>query len=477
MNSKPLSKSILWEEMQKYYEKLGPNAWSEDLVPYQITSNKLLAHLYATLINAAIYDHINSIGDSSYSEPFYILELGAGHGKFSFYVLKFLESFNEQYKIIYIASDISQQNIDYWQKHPSLQKYIKNHQLDFAKFNPENNQNIYLINSKVTIEKNSLNNPMFVIANYIFDTLPHDAFQCRDNQLFASTIDICNKKAFSFKSFDYKYYHEPIEDNYYNQKVYNQILCDYKQQLKNGSFLLPIGALSAIDNIRLFSKCNTVFLVADKGNAVISDFFDIEEPNIAVHGSISFMVNFHALKTFFELTNGISNIMISNNTDLQIACFITNKTSNSNKWINFTTKHVLYDINPQNLINLCYVDDKIINCKTLDQILAILIISKWDPDLFYDLSDQLINFIDQNINKETLNVEQEQAIVEGLNLVWDCFFKLEKNQDLPFVLANIHYSLENFDLASKFFKISIQEFGETKEALDNIKLCEEALAG
>ena len=82
MKSQSLSKSILWEQMRKYYEQLGPNAWQEDLVPYQITSNKLLAHLYTTLINAAIYEH-------NRAEPFYILELGTGHGKFSFYILKF----------------------------------------------------------------------------------------------------------------------------------------------------------------------------------------------------------------------------------------------------------------------------------------------------------------------------------------------------------------------------------------------------
>ena len=455
--------------MRKYYEQLGPNAWQEDLVPYQITSNKLLAHLYATLINAAIYEH-------NKAEPFYILELGTGHGKFSFYILKFLEFFNHhnKYKIIYIASDISQQNIESWQKHPILQKYIQNKQLDFAKFDPEVNQNIYLINSKITIEKNSLNNPMFVIANYVFDTLPHDAFQCKNNQMLSSNIDICNKETFSFKKFKYKYYHEPItEEFYYDQQIYNKILCDYKQQLPTGSFLLPIGALRAIDNIKLFSKNNTIFLVADKGNTVLSDFYDIEPPNIAVHGSISFMVNFHALQTFFALTGGNSIIMPNPNTDLQIACFIANNYSNN--WLNIIANNILYDINPQNLINLCYTDDTINSWKNLDQILAILIISKWDPDLFYDLSDQFLKFIDHSIKQETLNIEQEQTILQGLELVWDYFFKLEKNQDLPFVLANIYYSLEKFDLAAKFFKLSIQEFGETKEALYNVKLCQEAL--
>ena len=481
-NSKVLSQSILWEQMQQYYQQLGPDAWQEDIVPYQITSNKLLAHLYATLISTAIYDYIddtkrvfNNNVDEFNTEPFYILELGAGHGKFSFYICKFLELFNlhSTLKIVYIASDISKKNIAAWQEHPQLQKYINNQQLDFAEFNAETDENIYLINSKKTITRNSLIKPMFIIANYVFDTLSHDAFRCKDNQLFATTINLDDKKNFSFDNFSCKYSHELINDDYYEKNLFNQILLDYKSQLENGSFLLPIGALKAIENIKMFSKQETVFLVADKGNIDIADFMQIEDPNIAVHGSVSFMVNFHAIQTFFQLLGGASIVTPNSYTDLQIAFF---KTSNNiNHFFNFTAKHALYDVNPQNLINLCYSNDNINNWHNLDQLLSILAISKWDPDLFYDVSDQLLGFIEHLISKKQFNVEQEHAINCGLKLIWEYFFKLEKNQDLPFVLANIYYSLEEFDMALKFFQISIKEFGETVEGWHNVALCYYAL--
>lgn len=460
-----LSKSIIWEKMQEYYEELGPNAWQENLVPYQITSNKLLAHLYVTLIKAHLYNNPQ--------EKFYILELGAGHGKFSYYILKFLEFFNIN-NFLYIISDISQQNIDYWQQHPKLQQYILNKKIDFAKYDPSKDNNIYLINAKITIQQKFLNHSVFVIANYIFDTLKHDAFQIKDDQLFATNIIIkhknISKKSFKFNNLSYSYCHEKINTNYYEQQNYNNILSIYKQQLHNGSFLLPIGALQAIDNIKKFSD-NVIFLVADKGNTCLSEFTDIENPNIAEHGSISLMVNFHAIQQFFNIIGGDSILMPNNNSDLQIGCFSTNKV---NTLLKITANNILYDINPQNLISILYIEDNITKWKNLDQILAVLAISKWDPDLFYDLSEQLSNFIDKTINNKNFNVEQEKAILQGIALVWEYFFKLEKNQDLPFVLANIYYSLEKFDLAAKFFKISVEEFGETKEAIYNIKLCQEA---
>jgi tetratricopeptide (TPR) repeat protein len=478
-NSKCLSKSILWEQMHKYYEQAGPNAWQEEIVPYQITSNKMLAHLYVSLITAAINDYYAANQSSTAKntrksqEPFYILELGAGHGKFSFYICKLLAELGlyEKFNILYIASDISEQNINSWQNHPALQPHINNQQLDFAKFNASSDQEINLINSKTTISQQSLTKPFFVIANYLFDTLSHDGFKCEKSKLYATRIDLDanNSKKFSFENFKYKYSHELINSNYYGHDVFDKILAEYNKQLPNGSFLIPIGALQCIENIKLFSKENAIFLVADKGNISLDDFTDIEDPNIAVHGSISFMVNFHALKTFFDLTNGVSMISPNAYTDLQVGCFMaSNKSYNL---LELIAKQVLYDVNPQNLINLCYHNEKIASWYNIEQVLSMLIISKWDPDLFYDLSDQLISFIEKLIKKEELNLEQDQAIIQGLELVDKYFFKLEKNQDVPFVIGNIYYALEEFDLALKFFHLSIQEFGETVEAVHNIALC------
>ena len=490
-----LSKSMIWREMRQYYQNLGPDAWQKDIVPYQITSNKLLAHVYANIISSSIYQDEfklkNNINQNNSLETYYIIELGAGHGKFSFYVCKYLENFLQQYdlstkvKIIYIASDICDKNIKSWQNHPQLQKYIANGQIDFAKFNAETDDSIYLINSKSKIEKKSLTNNLFVIANYVFDSLSHDAFKCENNQLFATYIDLTtksrNKKSFSFHDISYQYTYELIKENYYHKDLFNQILVNYKQQLTNGSFLFPIGALNAIEKIKAFSNKNTIFLVADKGNKELADFNDLGDPSIALHGSISFMVNFHAIKNFVTLLGGVEYVGLNSYTDLQIGCFIVANNESiavdvkEIHFFDFLFKQVLNDVNPQNLISLCYNDQGINSWHNLDQIISVLIISKWDPDLFYDCSQQLLKFLEKSMKKNQFNVEQERALLYGLQLVSECFFKLELNQDVPFALANIYYALEEFETALRFFKISIKEFGQNVETLYNVALCHDAL--
>lgn len=59
------------------------------------------------------------------NEPLYIIELGTGSGKFSFYMLKALEEMQSvcdfpMNKIVYVMTDFTETNFDYWATHPSL---------------------------------------------------------------------------------------------------------------------------------------------------------------------------------------------------------------------------------------------------------------------------------------------------------------------------------------------------------------------
>ena len=76
-----LSESILWDKMEEYYKHFGPSLWQTNIVPYAISSSKILAQTYANMIVANLQDYLNDQGKSSPSESIYILELGAGDRK------------------------------------------------------------------------------------------------------------------------------------------------------------------------------------------------------------------------------------------------------------------------------------------------------------------------------------------------------------------------------------------------------------
>src|SRR5713226_1037802 len=110
-------------------------------------------------------------------------------------------------------TDASMTPIDFWQAHPMLRPLVDAGVVDFAHFDATNRADITLINSNVTLgcplgEKdlaldsspiervssggkgsNAVANPMLVVANYIFDSIPHYSFSIRDGELFENLVN------------------------------------------------------------------------------------------------------------------------------------------------------------------------------------------------------------------------------------------------------------------------------------------------
>ncbi len=472
-----LSKSALWVKMQEYYNNIGPEAWQDELVPLQISSNKNLALAYANIIVAQVNDW-HSQNPINTSEPFYILEIGAGHGKFSFYVLKFLKEllaiFNLPVTTVkFIMTDIATKNVESWQQHPAFKPWVTLGCLDFAVFNAMSDQEIKLINSGITIKTGMLQKPIFMLCNYLFDTLSHDAFQVRDNKLHEIQIKIDSDADWNdyFAKAKFTYEYLPISTEYYSDPNLNKILAEYEKVQENGTYMIPVGGIDCINSVKKFSKAHLVLLLADKGLSAVDLFEGLDEPDISVHGSISLIVNYDALRRYFENINGLSLLMPNQSVDFQVACFCT---ESKNPMLN--TKNAFFQVmsgaSPQDIVSLCYVDDEINNkFQNLDQLLAMLNLTLWDPNIFYDLHEMILD----RIEVEEITIEQEKALLEGSKIAWDYFFKLEKTQDLPFALGAVYYALDEYETALSYFELSIKEFGENAENLYNIAITYQAM--
>lgn len=489
-----LSHSILWEQMHTYYDEMGLEIWEDELVPSQITSNTYLANIYAHSIVAQINDYRASVTASAFSskkEPFYIIEMGAGHGKFSFYMLKALAELLKIYNlninsICYVMTDISEKNIQYWRKHPALQEFIQNKTLDFALYNALTNTTIDLQLSQTSIKAKQLTKPLFVICNYIFDTLPQDAFQVQDGKLYETELVIQTKPQTQeqvehlFENNEYIFKQNCVSENYYPHSnsdyfsLLNKILTQYVHSFNEASFLLPIGGIQAIEQFTQFSQSATMVLVADKGISAPSLLEGLDSPDISYHASVSMMVNFDALARYTELRRGISLLMPDQSSDFQVAHFIYNAHySIVNSQAAF--KMSLSSFSPQDLFNLFYKDDepnKAFN--SLDELIAIMNLADWDPSLFYSYYPQLLSNLEET-EKNELTIAHILAIKRGLDKVWSRFFKLEKEQDIPYAMAAILYSIESFEKAIEFYQHSLVEFGENEEVFYNIAIAYQAL--
>ncbi|CAM9561882.1 unnamed protein product [Ectocarpus fasciculatus] len=85
----------MWKLQREYYTAHHVQCWEKMVVPCFVTSNSFIARAYARILVGFMRDWFLFSGRADQSEPLLILEIGAGHGKFSCLVLQHLMEMRE----------------------------------------------------------------------------------------------------------------------------------------------------------------------------------------------------------------------------------------------------------------------------------------------------------------------------------------------------------------------------------------------
>ena len=81
-------------------------------------------------------------------------------------------------------SDFATSTIDYWKAHPSLWPLVEGGHLAFARYDAGNDAAIDLHDRSERLGPGTIRNPLVVLANYFFDSIPHDAFSVKNGELY-----------------------------------------------------------------------------------------------------------------------------------------------------------------------------------------------------------------------------------------------------------------------------------------------------
>jgi len=293
--------------MMSFYDRKGVESWSQGIVPHFITCNAFIGReisrprpcklrlvilgAYAKVLLGFLHDcaSSNACLPLTVSESLYIVELGAGSGKFSFFILKAVKELAELLnfpaeKIVYVMTDFTWNNLKFWNDHECFRHQFDCGQLDVAIFDAVRDESMKLYHSNVTISRNSLKNPICIVANYLFDTLCHDIFQIEAGKLKEGLISVGSRSERELdaldpeiiKRFDNHFKYRVIEDDYYSesevedahhlQRVLQWYRDFFGASPDGASILFPIGALRALRRLTSFSGGRALVLSGDKGN-------------------------------------------------------------------------------------------------------------------------------------------------------------------------------------------------------------------
>lgn len=172
--STPFADSLLWNLQRMYYEENNINAFASSSVPIFNTSNAYIAkvycltirfhyfkcQVYADIILKFLLDWFDG-EDCDLSQPVYILEPGAGHGKLGYLILKRLVELKEFWPskaskpfvyfplfhfhnqfYSYLLSDFTEPTIKWWNTIGHFDQYKKDGIVDFVVFDCEKDHSV-----------------------------------------------------------------------------------------------------------------------------------------------------------------------------------------------------------------------------------------------------------------------------------------------------------------------------------------------
>lgn len=511
------SKSHLWQLMMSFYDRKGPESWSQGIVPHFITCNTFIGQSYAKVLHGFIRDLMHPKNATSMSldvnEPLYIIELGTGSGKFSFFMLKALEEMQAicdfpLRKIIYVMTDFTESNFKFWLEHPQLKKYFDNGQLDAGIFNAVTDSTIKLWRSGTVLGPGTCKNPICIIANYLFDTLYHDIFQINQGVLMEGLISVGSKSREEpdplepeiINRLDNKYLYRPISPSYYtnedgDEAHFRRILKWYREFFdgrgSSASILLPIGAMRALRKLGAFSNDRALVLSGDKGNNNPEQFAGLEDPHIAVHGSFSLMVNYHAIGTWFTSKGGFALHNPQEEASLKVSCFVLNKAmadsdtseGGDSKWLSqpieqrdaerakrfpnlsrsFTESVDKFGPNDFFVLQKSLKEDS--PNIPLRAVVAMLKLGDWDPDVFYKFRDVILN------QAPNCGTKLKNDLIRGIPRLWSNYYIMDLEKDIAFEIGRFYYGIRDYPNALKFYTESTVTIGDHHVTCHNQGLC------
>ena len=287
----------------------APEIWSP--VPAAVTGNAFVGDTFAAAVEAWLLDQRDAV---DVREPLYVLELGAGTGMFSHLFVTAIarRCANGTFphpRVVLVLCDQSEMRFDAWAETNVLAKHVRAGAIDFATLSVDERGTFEPIVLKYTGASLAAPvNPLVVVANYFFDSIPTDAFRVRRGKLFeARTRFVRISDAPGFEGFQNEEQIVEVGAARYGDALLDGVLAGYARDFAEASVLMPIAGIRVVNALQKLSVGRLLLLGLDKGITTrgrVEGWFD--QPFVAHSGVFSYLVNFDAMRRWFEAKGGFA---------------------------------------------------------------------------------------------------------------------------------------------------------------------------
>lgn len=420
----PLHQSPVFASQAERYERLGPRAWSDGIVPWRATTCPRLADVEAMMI-AAFERDCRADGSLAPGERLTVIDVGAGTGRLGFHLAPRLEAVGVHAEVL--LTDVARSNLDALSTQPQLAELARRSLVSVERFD--------------ALQPHALRAPRatVLLAHYLFDTLPHRVFRrAASGATFEGLVDV------EASPWVWRYDAAPLPPALVGRPP--------------GTWLVPVGAGAALDAWRRTLSGPLLVLAADKG---VAPRGPEDDPLLARHESVSAGVDFDALAHLAapgwrHLAPRAPSALFS------LHAFTTRAPGGAldAAWADRGSHNEVLDL-------LRDLDAQLQHAHPADALLDFLERSDADPDVVAQLGERL--------RAHSFTDEQARRVVALVARAAEQHFVFRQLFDVPFNLAVTAHHLGALRLAAALYLRSLEESGAHPATLLNLALTQHAL--
>lgn len=453
------SEAPIWELQRAYYEEQGIKAWQSGEVPQYITSNPIIAAAYAEMIFGFLQDRA-TLGYCT--EPVTIVELGAGSGRLAFLVLKELCELIQFAGFSlppfrYVMTDLAIQNISFWQQHHCLTPFIQQGVLDFARFDAVTDTELRLTQSGALIRPGDLQQPLMVIANYFFDSIPQELIYVEEGKIFECNVSLRYPEEASdlrpaerLEKVILDYHYRRAAEYEQESYPYSEVIRLYREKLEDSHILFPIIGMACLERLGRLSQQGFLLLTADKGDHRLENWEFSEPPKLIVHGSFSLNANYHALQVFFEKKGAQSLFTTHHHKNLNVGCILMlqNPVCYANTRLSY--RRFVERFGPDDFFSMKQWFDGQLEQMELRPILALWRLGGYDEQWLIQSAGRISSLL------PACDEADIEDACRGILRMWGNYYPVEEKHNLALECGYLLYQMDYFKDALVFFERSLK---------------------
>ncbi|GLX69801.1 SAM-dependent methyltransferase [Paenibacillus glycanilyticus] len=468
------SEAPIWELQRAYYEEKGLSAWNNDQVPQYITSNPMIGAAYAEMLFGFLQDRA---AKGEHAETVNIVELGAGAGRLAFQVLHELCQLVDYAGIAlppfrYVMTDLAGSNVEAWRKHPALQTYIQRGMVDFARFDAVQDTELILAESGETISKGDLRQPLVIVANYFFDSIPQELLYVGGGRIHEADViveypehkdTLTTSDIVAGIAMNYELRHAPeYEADTY---PYREIITLYREQLEDSHILFPEAGLACLERLNQLSQAGSVLLTADKGDHLLEYWRFLDPPELILHGGNSFSLtaNYHAIQEVLEGQGALVLFPPHHYENINVGCMLHVDSPQDYVQTKLAYRRSVGRFGPDDFYSLKWWIDGYIDQMGLRQVLSFWRLGGYDAEFFMQSTKRISALLEDALD------EEKEDLVRGIELMWSSYYVMEQQYDLALEAGLLLFEMERYGESKRFLEISVEQ--DQEETVSTVYYC------